>query len=72
MSLSGEAVSMEISRHGLERQRCSPGVELALAGTDFFEMNSVDLSVFSVEALDEVLVGRYFGSLARMPSWSGF
>jgi hypothetical protein len=52
---SGDAVSIERSRNGLGRQLCSPGVELALAGTDCFDLDSVDLSVFSVEALDEVL-----------------
>jgi hypothetical protein len=53
--LSGDAVSMEPSRNGLGRQLCSPGLELALAGTDCFDLDSVDLSVFSVEALDDVL-----------------
>jgi hypothetical protein len=53
--LSGGAVSIERSRNGLGRQLCSPGLELALAGPDCFDLDSVDLSVFSVEALDEVL-----------------
>jgi hypothetical protein len=34
--LSGDAVSIERSRNGLRRQFCSPGLELALAGTDRF------------------------------------
>jgi hypothetical protein len=53
--LSGDAVSIEESRNGLGRQLCSPGLELALAGTDCFDLDSVDLSIFSVEVLDEVL-----------------
>jgi hypothetical protein len=53
--LSGDPVSMEPSRNGLGRQLCSPGLELALAVTDRFDLDSVDLSVFSVEALDKVL-----------------
>jgi hypothetical protein len=53
--LSGNAVSMEGSRNGLGRQLNSPGLELALAGTDRFDLDSVDLSIFSVEALDEIL-----------------
>jgi hypothetical protein len=53
--LSGGAVSVERSRNGLGRQLYSPFLELALAGTDRFDLDSVDLSVFSVEALDEVL-----------------
>jgi hypothetical protein len=36
------------------RQLCSPGLELAPAGTDHFDLDSVDLSLLSVEALDEV------------------
>jgi hypothetical protein len=53
--LSGDAVSIEGLRNGLGRQLCSPVLEQALAGTDLFDLDSVDLSVFSVEALDEVL-----------------
>jgi hypothetical protein len=53
--LSGDAVSMEGLPNGLERQLCSPGLELALAGTDRFDLDSVNLSVFSIEALDEIL-----------------
>jgi hypothetical protein len=53
--LSGDAVSIKGSRTGLGRQLCSPGLELVLAGTDRFDLDSVELSVFSVEALDEVL-----------------
>jgi hypothetical protein len=53
--LSGDAGSIEGSGNGLGRELCSPGLELALAGTDRFDLDSVDLSVFSVEALDEVL-----------------
>jgi hypothetical protein len=52
---SGDAVSMERSRNGLGRQLCSLGLELGLAGTDRFDLDSIDLSVFSVEALDEIL-----------------
>jgi hypothetical protein len=46
---------MEGSRNGLGWQLCSPDVELALAGTDRFDLDSVSLSVFSIEALDKVL-----------------
>jgi hypothetical protein len=53
--VSGDAVSIERSRNGLGRQFCSPGLERALAGTDRFDLDSVDLSVFSVEALGDVL-----------------
>jgi hypothetical protein len=53
--LSGEAVSMEGSRNELLRELCTPGLELALTGTDRFDLDSLDLSVFSVEALDQVL-----------------
>jgi hypothetical protein len=53
--LSDDAVSIERSGNGLGRQFCSPGLELALTWTDRFDLDSVDLSVFSVEALDEVL-----------------
>jgi hypothetical protein len=53
--LSGDAISIEGSGNGLGRQLCSPGLELALAGTDHFDLDSVDLSVFSVAALDDVL-----------------
>jgi hypothetical protein len=37
------------------RQLSSPFLELGLTWTDRFDLDSVDLSVFSVEALDEVL-----------------
>jgi hypothetical protein len=53
--LSGDATSIEGSRNGLGWQFCNPSLELDLAGTDRFDLDSVDLSVFSVEALDEVL-----------------
>jgi hypothetical protein len=53
--LSGDAISIKESRNGLGQHLCSPGLELALAGTDRFDLDSIDLSVFSVEALDEVL-----------------
>jgi hypothetical protein len=53
--LSGDAVALERSRNGLGRQFCSPGLELALAGTDRFDLDSFDVSILSVEALDEVL-----------------
>jgi hypothetical protein len=42
--LSGDAVSIERSRNGLERQICSSGLEPALTGTDHFNLDSVDLS----------------------------
>jgi hypothetical protein len=48
-------VSIERSRNALGRQLCSPSLELALAGTGRIDLDSIDLSVFSVEALDEVL-----------------
>jgi hypothetical protein len=48
--LSGDAVSIEESGNVLGRQLCSPGLEVAPAGTDRFDLDSVDLSVFSVEA----------------------
>jgi hypothetical protein len=53
--LSGDAVSIEGPQNGLGRQFCSPGLELALAGTDRFDLDSVDFSIFSVDALAEVL-----------------
>jgi hypothetical protein len=52
---AGDEVSIEGSRNGLRRQLSTPYVELALAGTDCFDLDSVNLSVFSIEALDEVL-----------------
>jgi hypothetical protein len=53
--LSGDAVSIKRLRKGLGRQLCSPGIEVVLVGTDCFDLDSVGLSVFSVEALDELL-----------------
>jgi hypothetical protein len=70
--LSGDAVSMEPSLNGLGRQLSSPGLELRLTGADRFDLDSVDLSVFSVEALDEFWVWRHFRSPAKMRFWSGF
>jgi hypothetical protein len=53
--LSGDEGSIEGSQNGLGRQLCNPGLELGLTGTERFDLDLVDLSVFSVEALDEVL-----------------
>jgi hypothetical protein len=72
--LSGDAVSIKRPRNGLGRQFCSPGLELMLTGTDRFDLDSVDLSVFLVEALDEVLglasfsISREDAHLARFLS----
>jgi hypothetical protein len=40
-------------------------VELALSKTDRLDLNSVDLSLFSAEALDEVLAGTPFSILSE-------
>jgi hypothetical protein len=64
--LWGDEVSIRRSQTGLGRQLCSPGLELALAlalafaGTDRLDFTSFDLSMLSVEALDEVLVRGSF------------
>jgi hypothetical protein len=48
------------SRISLGRQLCNPGLELALLGTDRLDLNSIDLSILSVEALDDILAGASF------------
>jgi hypothetical protein len=56
--LSGCAVPPVVSQSGFGLQLCNPGLELA--GADRLDMNSVDLSMFSVEALNEILGGTSF------------
>jgi hypothetical protein len=53
-------VSNVPSRISLGRQLCNPGLELALLGTDRLDLNSIDLSILSVEALDDILAGASF------------
>jgi hypothetical protein len=60
--LSGKAVSVVPSPTGLGWKLCNPSLELelALSGTDRLDLNSVNLSMFSVEALDGILNGSSF------------
>jgi hypothetical protein len=53
-------VSNVPSRISLGRQLCNPGLELGLLGTDRLDLNSIDLSILSVEALDDILAGASF------------
>jgi hypothetical protein len=58
--LSNGAVSIVGSQTRLGMQFCNPGLELSLAGTDLLDFDALDLSMFSVEALDEILASSSF------------
>jgi hypothetical protein len=64
--LSDDEVSIIRSQAGLGPQLSSPSLELALAATARFDLTSFDLSVFSVEALHEVLGGRSFSIVSEV------
>jgi hypothetical protein len=63
--LSSDAVSIERLPSGLGQQLSILSLELALAGTDCFDLTSIDLSHFSVEALDELLTGGSFSIVSE-------
>jgi hypothetical protein len=58
--LNGGAVSIVRSQADLGRQLGSLGLELKLAKADRIDLTSFDLSMLSVEALDEILAGASF------------
>jgi hypothetical protein len=60
--LSHGSVLIDGSKTGLGSQLCNPGleIEIGLAGSDFLDFDSVDLSMFSIEALDDVLSNGLF------------
>jgi hypothetical protein len=58
--LSGDEVSVMRSRAGLGPQLHSPGLELALAQTGPLDLTTLDLSMLSIEALDNILAGTSF------------
>jgi hypothetical protein len=58
--LSAETVSNVSPRTSLRRQLCTPGLERALLGIDHVDLRSIDLSILSVEALDNILAGASF------------
>jgi hypothetical protein len=64
------AVSIVRSQADLGRQLGSLGLELKLASADRIDFTSFDLAMLSPEAVDEILAGSHFRSLARMPFWS--
>jgi hypothetical protein len=53
--LSCDSVSTGESQTDLGCHLGNPGLELELSGTDRLDLNSIDLSILSVEALDEFL-----------------
>jgi hypothetical protein len=65
--LSGGAVSIAGSQTGLGLQLHNSGLEMELAfvAVDCFDLNSVDFSMFSVEALDEVLASGSFSIVSE-------
>jgi hypothetical protein len=60
--ISGTAVSDERSLSALGRQLCNPMLELqsVCPETDRFDLNSIDLSSLSVDALDQILTEGSF------------
>jgi hypothetical protein len=60
--ISGSAVSDERSLSTLGRQLCNPMLELqsVCSKTDRFDLNSIDLSSLSVDALDQILTEGSF------------
>jgi hypothetical protein len=65
--LSGSAVSIVGSQAGLGQQLCSPALELelSLAKPDRLDLTSLDLSRFSVEALDDILAEGSFSVVSE-------
>jgi hypothetical protein len=64
--LSDDDVSIARSQVGLGSQLSSPSRELEWATTDRLDSNSLDVSIFPVESLDELLARISFRSVVRM------
>jgi hypothetical protein len=63
--LSGDAVAIDGSPNGPRRQLHNPILELQLAGVDRIDLTGFDLSLFSFEALYEILMGGSFSIVSE-------